>query len=336
MSKRLLNFLKKIFNWDNFVILILGFFFLIFLLSKINGVSIFSKGIVITILIFSVLLIFLKKFLFKNKKPVFKYIIYFVYMFVFAGFLYLAGEFYIDMEKEKSHIAFTKDIELANEIQKLNKGIIIEKHHPDNDYELRYYNYGYESKDEVILKIAQKYQNGKNLIIVPEVIFYDDKHPEKSQKKLEKAVERILGKIDGVKKAEIKIKSLPKLNTDEKPEITINLTVLRGYDEKKIEKITKNLCDEKTDLTLNINYKIDEKYYVYWRYEERALDLLNKNKEKEANEIVKEVETVLGEKKAQDLLYSLEKEKKRNDLNKKIEKDPNNYKYYVERGEIER
>ena len=323
------NFFKKIFNWDNFFTFICGFFFLIFLLAENNGVALFSKGIVITTLIFSVILILAKKFLFKNKKPLFKYVLFFMYMFVFAGFLFFASEFYYDEVDWNSHIAFTKNIEIANEIQKLDKNILIEKTSSDNEYGLKL---KYGNRDKVILKLAENYKNNDTLHIIPELIYYDEKHPEKYQKKLEKSTERILTKIEGVKAADVKILNF-NMN-DIIAQVSINLTILRGYDEKKIEKIIRNLFSYKTDLTLNINYEIDEKYYVYWRYKDRVLDLIKENKNDEANEIIKEVETVLGEEKAQDLRTEIEKNKKWDELTKKIEKDPKNYKYYVERGRL--
>ena len=345
------NLLKKLYTCDN----VLSFFcisiFVLMLWGYLAGKEYIPllKGFLISTSIFTVILFLINKFRYKTANILFKYLLFWMFLFIFSStviaIIFEATESRRDFE---SHIAYTKDIELANEIQNIDKAIVIEKYSPNGEYTLKllYGNYP-KYRDYIILKLAEKYGKNDNVKIIPEMIYYDEKNPEKFQRELERATTRRLKRIDGVTKVDFKIL---KLSTDNAlAEVSVDISVLKGYDKEHITKIIENYF-YKTNLKLNINFVDDEPYRVYSRYENR-LDELNENNDTKAmDELLKEAESQITDnyynynrlenhykyllnepiRKQQQERFKKEKE----ELDGKILKEPNNYRLYIQKGDM--
>lgn len=234
--------LKKIFSWDNFFVL-LGLFvfsFFIIVCSQPEFRNLLFSFL-ITTFIFTFLFLIVKKFRFKTAHKYTKYFLLFIFLFNFAVFISIICQI-SEAEKDfKSHLAYTTDVEIAKEIQKINEHIIIEKYSPKSNYKLRL-NHGYASRDYIITEIAKKYACNDNILIIGCSIDYN----VLAQKNWKKSLTQIISKIEGVCKANIKYY--------ENNEIAIDVIVKKGNDKKEIERIINNLIYYKMKRKININY----------------------------------------------------------------------------------
>ena len=230
------------------------------------------------------------------------------------------------------YIAYTSDIEKAKEIQKLDKNIAIVKYSYDDKYGLKLWNSYHPERDYLLIEIAKMYPNDDSVLVETFYIFNGN-----VPKKKIKIIKRVLSKIKGV--SNVKINFISKEDKNESY-ADINLYVLKGYDEKEIERIANNIIYYKLKRNINITTVVDDPFRVYLRYRDRLADLFENNDIKRAEELLKEAKPQLDNdyydmlKKYYSRLIENEKRtKQKEELERRIAKEPNNYKLYIEKGD---
>lgn len=258
-----------------------------------------------------------------------KYFLLFVFLFNFAVFISMI---YQDFEAEKdfkSYLAYTTDIEKAKEIQKLDKNIVIDKRSTNKEYGIKLWNCTTSCRDYFLIEIAKLYPNNDEVNFPINYIFSENlKIIEKEE---EKSLARIINKIDGVYEAKVDIKNI---EDKENAIANIEVKISKTTDEEKINRIINNLIYYKAKRKINIIYDYDKDADTYFKYEKRLRKLYKERKYNDIDTLLKEAKITLPKDYIDSLYYFSDIWKKYDEIDKKIEKFPNNYKYYVERANL--
>ena len=325
------TFFKKIFTLDNLVALpglsLFTFFFVVYQQVEFRG---FLFSLLITTFIFTFLFLIVKKFRFKTANKFTKYFLLFVFLFNFAIFISIICQIFESEKDFKSYLAYTTDIEKAKEIQKLDKNIVIDKHSTNKEYGLKLWNCTTSCRDYFLIEISKLYPNNDEVNFPVDYIFSENLKTIKKER--EKSLARIIKKIDGVYGAKVDIQNI---EDKENAIVNIDVMVYEAADEKEIERIINNLIYYKIKRKININYDYDKDTDTYLKYKKRIHNLYNGEKYNEIDALLKEAKNLLPKDYMDSLYYYDDIWKKYNEIDKNIEKFPNNYKYYVERADVD-
>ena len=334
------KFLKMILNWDNFFtfLLVLFFGFFVFILYVDKNYRPFFIFILFSAVIFSIIFYLVKKFMYINTKKYFKYILLGVFVFVYSVIICGVSNIIREISDENTYVATTKDINKAEEIQKENKNIKIIKNTYNGSFWLKLrYNYPYT--DYLIINLADKYSHDDSVTILANIM--ESKNEKTLKRRYEKRLNELINRIYGVNKAEGKANVIVQKSGDIIIDnVEVKVDIYAGYDSERIKHIINKIISDIPNKNINITTVVDDPFRVYLRYRDRLADLFENNDIKRAEELLKEAKPQLDDdyydmlKKYYSRLIENEKRtKQKEELEKRIAKEPNNYKLYIEKGD---